>query len=113
MKKEEKKAQGTAPAEMSEREARISKMIDDFRAEAEALGVAAEALGVAAEAFINDRESQRHPVTTYNLQRLDLLMLLDRMHPTVEDAEALRGIAEMILQKRRADAAKAAEPAEE
>lgn len=106
MKKEEKKAQGTAPAEMSEREARISKMIDDFRAEA-------EALGVAAEAFINDRESQRHPVTTYNLQRRDLLMLLDRTHPTVEDAEALRGIAEMILQKRRADAAKAAEPAEE
>ena len=106
MKKEEKKAQGAAPAEMSEREARISKMIDDFRAEA-------EALGVAAVAFINDRESQRHPVTTYNLQRLDLLMLLDRTHPTVEDAEALRGIAEMILQKRRADAAKAAEPAEE
>lgn len=42
-----------------------------------------------------------------------LLMLLDRTHPTVEDAETLRGIAGMILQKRRADAAKAAEPAEE
>lgn len=104
MKNEKTKAQGAAPAEMSEREARIRKMIDDFMAEA-------EALGVAAVAFVNDRESQKNSGSVYNLKRLDLL-LLDRMHPTVEDAEALRGIAELILQKRREDAAKAAEPAE-
>lgn len=105
MKNEKTKAQGAAPAEMSEREARIRKMIDDFKAEA-------EALGVTAVAFVNDLESQKISGSIHKLRRLDILQLLDQIHPTVEDAELLLDKAELILQKRRENAAKAAEPAE-
>lgn len=105
MKNEKTKAQGAAPAEMSEREARIRKMIDDFKAEA-------EALGVTAVAFVKDRESREISGSIHKLRRLDILLLLDQIHPTVEDAEVLLDKAKLILQKRREDAAKAAEPAE-
>lgn len=105
MKNEKTKAQGAAPAEMSEREARIRKMVDDFKAEA-------EALGVTAAAFVKDRESRKISGSIHKLRRLDLLLLLSQIHPTVKDAEMLRDTAELILQMRRGDAAKAAEPAE-
>lgn len=105
MENEKTKAQDAAPAEMSEREARLRKMIDDFKAEA-------EALGVTAVAFVKDRESQKISGSIHKLRRLDILLLLDQIHPTVEDAEVLLDTAELILQKRRENAAKAAEPAE-
>lgn len=105
MKNEKTKAQGAAPAEMSEREARIRKMIDDFKAEA-------EALGVTAVAFVNDRESRKTSGSIHKLRRFDILLMLNQILPTVEDAEVLLDTAELILQKRRDNAAKAAEPAE-
>ncbi len=66
-------------------------------------------LGVTAVAFVKDRESQKISGSIHKLRRLDILLLLDQIHPTVEDAEVLLDTAELILQKRRENAAKAAE----